>query len=473
MSLSKETSVFDSCTLQDIHAEIKKLYLSDQKPWIIGFSGGKDSTAALQLIWYAISELPPHERSKPVYVISSDTLVETPIIVNHIDTSLTRIGQAGEKNNLPFRVTKVKPITSETFWVNLIGKGYPAPQNQFRWCTDRMKIKPADRFILEKVSEHGEVILVLGVRKSESNTRAQVMSLHSIKGSILSKHTRFARAFVYTPIRNFSLDDVWGYLLQTPCPWGNNNRDLLALYQSATSEECPLVVDKTTPSCGNSRFGCWTCTVVQQDKTMEALIDSGHEWMQSLLEVRNLLASTQDPAVKPKYREFKRRRGTVDFNRDGTGRIIRGPYKLEFCQHVLKKLLNAQLSVRKNGPDPNIVLIGDDELHEIRRIWRTERGDWEDSLPEIYREVTGQKLPWVDDDIGGFGSMESELIHDVCDDKGLPIMLLKKLITAELQSQGMSRRSSIYSRIDRIMREEWRTEEEILRESEKQLTTTG
>lgn len=464
---SKEQSIFDSVTVADIHAEIKQQYLSDNRPWIIGYSGGKDSTAALQLIWYALKELEPQMRTKPIHVISSDTQVETPIIVDHVNETLRRITHVSNEEHMPFTATQVKPITEETFWVFLLGKGYPAPQNQFRWCTDRLKIKPADRFILEKVSEHGEVILVLGVRKSESMTRAQVMSLHQIKGSILSRHTRFSRAFVYTPIRDFSLDDVWGYLLQTPSPWGNSNRGLLALYQSANAGECPLVVDETTPSCGNSRFGCWTCTVVQQDKTMESLIDGGHEWMEPLLQIRNLLASTQDPNTKAKFRELKRRRGTVDLNRDGSGRIVRGPYTLEFCRDVLKKLLLAQADVRKNGPDPNIELIGHDELHEIRRLWRTEKGDWEDSLPKIYQEVTGEKLPWVEDDIGLFGSSESELLKNVCDERGLPIMLLKKLITAELQSQGMKRRSSIYSKIDQILHEEWREESEILQEVQK------
>jgi DNA sulfur modification protein DndC len=456
-----ETSVFDTRRLGDIYEEIRQVYLSDTRPWIIGYSGGKDSTAALQLVWNALADLPSGKRSKPVYVIASDTLVETPVIVDYIDTTLSRVNETAQAKQMPFSAVKVQPQVSQTFWVNLIGRGYPAPQQQFRWCTDRMKIKPADRFIREKVSQHGEVIVVLGVRRSESMTRAQVMSLHEIKGSILSRHTRFSGAFVYTPIRDFSLDDVWSYLLQTPCPWGNNNRDLVALYRTANSGECPLVVDDTTPSCGNSRFGCWVCTVVSQDKTMEALIDSGEEWMEPLLEVRNLLASTQDPEVKPKYREYKRRTGFVSFNRNN-GKMVPGPYKLEFCREVLRKLLHAQLQVRKSGPDPSAELIGHEELFEIRRIWRTERGDWQDSVPEIYKDVVGNDLIWTRDDIGPFGGPELALLEKICNERKIPHMLLVKLISAELSAQGMSRRSSVYSKIERILGEEWRTAEEIV-----------
>src|SRR5205823_7980843 len=140
---------------------------------------------------------------------------------------------------------------------------------------------------------------------AESATRAQVMSLHRIKGTRLSRHSSLPSAFVYTPIADFSVDDVWTYLLQVPSPWGSNNRDLVTLYRNAQAGECPLVVDRTTPSCGNSRFGCWTCTVVERDKSMEAMIDAGQEWMEPLLELRDWLAATQDPARKREFREVR------------------------------------------------------------------------------------------------------------------------------------------------------------------------
>jgi len=194
---------------------------------------------------------------------------------------------------------------------------------------------------------------------------------------------------------------------------------------------------------------------------MEALIDSGEEWMEPLLEIRNLLASTQDPEVKPQYREFKRRTGFVSFNTKN-GKMVPGPYKLEFCKEVLRKLLHAQSQVRKNGPDPSAELIGHEELVEIRRIWRTERGDWQDSVPEICKDVIGSDMVWTKDDIGPFGVSELALLEKICNERKTPPMLLVKLISAELSSQGMSRRSSVYSKIERILGEEWRSPEEIL-----------
>jgi DNA sulfur modification protein DndC len=457
---STTQSVFDRKSVKDVHREIQEVYLSDQRPWVIGYSGGKDSTTALQLIWCALAELPPEKRTKAVYVISTDTLVETPVVVDYVVQTLKHINETAVKEKMPFKTERLKPLIEQSFWVNLIGRGYPAPQQRFRWCTERLKIDPSNRFILDQLSRYGEVVLVLGTRKLESASRARSMYLYEIPNSVLSRHSQFPRAYVYTPIRDWTTDDVWDYLLQVSSPWGNNNRDLVALYQSAQGE-CPLVVDDTTPSCGNSRFGCWVCTVVEKDKSITALVDSGETWLQPLLEIRNFLAQTQDPRLKPFYREYKRRSGIVSFKSDGSGVISRGPYKLEFCKQLLTMVLRAQIAVRNQGPDPKIQLINPEELYEIRRIWRTERGDWEDSVPKIHREIAGQDLNWPQDDVA-FSSKEKSLLLEICGKHSVPIQLVMKLFDAELQTQGMSRRSSINSKIDKVLSEEWRSEEEVM-----------
>jgi DNA sulfur modification protein DndC len=466
-------SVFERRTLEEIQKEIRDVYLQDARPWVVGFSGGKDSTCTLQLVWNAISGLPENERSKPIHVISSDTLVETPAIVGLIDQSLERISRTADSKQLPFTATKVQPVVGETFWVNLIGRGYPAPNRTFRWCTDRMKIQPADRFILEQVSKNGEVIVVLGVRSQESMTRAQVMSLARIKGSLLSRHRTLPNTFVYTPISEFSTEDVWGYLLQNPSPWGNNNRDLLALYKSANAGECPLVVDETTPSCGNSRFGCWVCTVVEKDHAMEALVDGGEEWMLPLLEFRNLLANTQDPEKKAEFRDAKSRTGQMRMKSDGSESFSRGPYRFEFRRELLRRLLLAQKAVRENGPDKSMDLIQPAELEEIRRLWKRECGDWDDSVPRIYREVLGADLEWIPDDLGGFSSEDAKLLMSVCDRHGVPPLLVARLLDVEREVQGMARRASVYVNLAQVLREEWRDEATVLQEMKGRMKVAG
>ncbi len=459
---NEDFSVFDTRSEEDIYQEIREVYAASQMPWVIGYSGGKDSTATLQLVWYALAGLTPDQRHKPVYVIASDTLVETPVIVDHITGTLRLINAAAEEQGLPIQAQKVTPRIQDTFWVNLIGRGYPAPSQRFRWCTERMKIAPANRFILDCAAEFGEVVMVLGGRKSESSSRAQVMTSNhgKITGSRLNRHHILTRAYVYTPIEDFSTDDVWDYLLSNPSPWGGDNRKLMVMYRTA-SAECPLVVDDTTPACGNSRFGCWTCTVVERDRSMQAMVDRGEEWMQPLLEFRDFLSETQDPAVKHHYREHKRRTGQVSIKE---GKLIRGPYRLEFCKEIVQRLLETQNQVRANGPDPTVELITEAELHEIRRIWRTERQDWDDSLPQIYTAITGQTLNWLHDDIGAFTATEYRVLNEICQTHALPTDMVARLLEQERQMQGMHRRAGIFQRLDEVLGEEWRDEETVRRE---------
>ena len=454
----------DCISVAAVVDQIREIYLADSRPWVIGYSGGKDSTCALQLVWSAISGLEESARKKPVYVLSSDTLVETPIIVNYIDSALEQMNEVAQSTNLPIVARKVVPNVRDSFWVNLLGRGYPAPSSRFRWCTERLKINPANAFIQEKVAEFGEVVMVLGVRRAESATRAQVMSLHRIKGSLLSRHTSLANAFVYAPIELFSTDDVWTYLLQTPSPWGADNRQLLAMYRNAQAGECPLVVDNKTESCGNSRFGCWVCTVVTKDKAMEAMIDKGEEWLEPLLEIRDTLAETQDPIKKSEVRDFRRRNGQVSFKAD-SAQVIPGPYRMSFRKAFLRKLLEAQKQVNENAPPgEKTVLIHDEELREIRRIWRMEFGDWEDSVSSIVRAVLSRDLPVQDDDTFHFSGEDADILFGVCQEFNVPPELLARLLEVQRSVRGLKRRAAVHQRVGAVMEREWRTESEVVRD---------
>ena len=314
-------SILETRTFADIFEEIRTVYLNDNRPWIIGFSGGKDSTCLVQLVWTALSTLPPEKLTKKIHVISSNTLVEAPQIAERITNSLDRIEKFAKKIHLPIGTNLLRPPTEDTFWVRLLGLGYPAPTNMFRWCTDMLKISNADKFIQDTVSEHGEAIVLLGMRRNESTSRGQVMALYKIEGSVLSRHSKFDQTYVYTPLEDFSAEDVWNYLLENENPWGEENRDLLAMYQDTNASECPLVIDTTTPSCGGGRFGCWTCTVVDKQNYLTNMIenDEANEWMEVLAELRQKLKDTQEPDVWEKYREKVRRSGRVDLKTHDIG----------------------------------------------------------------------------------------------------------------------------------------------------------
>ncbi|MFM6208314.1 DNA phosphorothioation system sulfurtransferase DndC, partial [Planktothrix sp.] len=317
-----------------INQEIQELYCLDEVPWIVGYSGGKDSSSVLQLIWYALADLPPEKRHKKVYVITTDTLVENPIISTWVKKSLDYMKDAAKKQDLPIEPHLLYPDIKETFWVNLIGKGYPSPRSKFRWCTDRLKITPSNRFVRSVVRLNGEVILILGTRKSESSHRAASMEKHELGSvsdrlqkslssvqSVMYQSSTLPNALIYSPIQNWKTDEVWLYLMQWENPWKYSNKELFILYRGATADnECPLVVDTSTPSCGDSRFGCWVCTLVNQDKSMEAMIinDDAKEWMQPLLNLRNELDKINDRDK----RDFRRMYGKVQlFERNVDGEI--------------------------------------------------------------------------------------------------------------------------------------------------------
>ena len=317
---TRSASAFDGIGLKGGVAalvdEVVELYRSDDIPWVIGYSGGKDSTAALQLVWFALAKLPAASRRKPVYVISTDTLVENPIVALWVANSLKKMTEEAKRQGLPLTAHRLTPPINNTFWVNLIGRGYPAPRQKFRWCTERLKIMPSTDFIQSVVQEHGEAILVLGSRKAESTARARVMSRFEKRRvrDHLSPNGSLPNSFVYTPLENWSNDDVWLFLMQMTNPWGYRNKDLLTMYQGASDGgECPLVVDTSTPSCGDSRFGCWVCTLVDKDKSMQAMIqnDTEKEWMLPLLELRNELDPPKTEMGDRSLRDFRRMNGTV------------------------------------------------------------------------------------------------------------------------------------------------------------------
>lgn len=463
-------SIFDSQTIDDIYKEITEVYLSYDYPWVIGYSGGKDSTLTLQLIWEAISKIPKEQRTNPIYVISTDTLVETPVIVDHVNDNLRLINQESKNKELPFEAHKLTPKLEDSFWVNLIGKGYPAPTSIFRWCTDRLKIKPSNQFILDKADEHGEVVLALGTRRGESITRDQVMNKYLNRGHKLSSHSQLPGAWVYSPIEFFTVDDVWMYLMQSPSPWGADNRQLSSMYRSASADECPLVIDDTTPSCGNSRFGCWVCTVVSRDKSMESMIDSGgeHEWMTPLLNFRDWLAETQNPENKPEQREYRSRDGRIKIT--DSGKLRYRTYTLEFSKEMLSRLLKAQREILEYNTEYELISL--DEIKEIRKIWITERQDWEDSLPGIFDSIMDKKVKWGKNDFVTPSAKETTLLKEIAKKKGVPIKLVQKLIDAELLNKGMKRRHNIHKTIAKIFREDWRSFEEVEKEIEKRKAKT-
>jgi DNA sulfur modification protein DndC len=263
---------------KDIKDSLIQLYAEDERPWLVGFSGGKDSTMLASLIFDTVLFVPQAERKKPISVLCTDTRIEIPAIAEMVEGTLSRMQRFSRQNGLNIEVNLLKPPPEQSFWVNIIGRGYPPPNRTFRWCTQRLKIDPVNVFVNQRLGHWGEAILHLGARREESPSRAQTMAGRARRNG-LNRHPDLPRVWVSNPIEFLTTEEVWAYLLQKPNPWGGNNRPLYKLYANASNGECPIQIDTSTPACGNSRFGCWTCTVVKRDKASEGLLAVGDERM--------------------------------------------------------------------------------------------------------------------------------------------------------------------------------------------------
>jgi len=431
-----------------IESEITDQYLNDEnktRPWIVGFSGGKDSTVVLQLIWNAIANhTKPDQRIRDIHVVCNDTLVENPIIEQYVNNVLYKIQTEATKQGLPIFVHKSTPPLDETFWIKLIAWGYPAPNNQFRWCTERLKIDPTSNYIKSIVQERQQAIVILGTRSAESSSRAKTIKSHEILGNRLSEHSTLKNAYVYLPIKSLTAEEVWGYINTVPSPWNADNKTLYNIYADASSDdyECPtMITDRNSPSCGQSRFGCWVCTVVQEDKSTSALIKNGYTWLQPLLDLRNDLVSSRN---KPKNRQNIRRNGQELENG--------GPYEFHYRAKVLEQVLTAQKQIQTTHP--HIELISHQELVAIQTFWYRDKF-FTTKVSDIYNRIFQKELNMKNQ--LEKTKQEKDLLKTTVADTPEHFELIEDLLkiqkTKDLMVKKVGLKSSIETRIEEFLKD--------------------
>lgn len=193
-------SYFNENSIEELLDEIKYVYQSDRRPWVIGYSGGKDSTTVVELVYKMLLTLPKKERNKNVYIVSSDTLIENPLIKIYLSKMNKLIGTAADNDDLPIISAMVTPSADNSFWANVIGRGFPTPRmnGTFRWCTDRLKINPSADYIRDVIKKEGEeVVVLLGVRKAESEARRRRIEGRELAKHLMNRHETIQDAYVY------------------------------------------------------------------------------------------------------------------------------------------------------------------------------------------------------------------------------------------------------------------------------------
>lgn len=385
-------------------AELRQLYLADGRPWVVAFSGGKDSTLVLQLVYTMLREMGT-QAHKPVFVLTTDTGVEAPNVSGHLVAVLDRVRAHALAARVPLEVHLVRPPPAQSFWGKLIGQGYPSPTRWFRWCTSNMKIRPA-RTVIEQVTRtYGSVVLLLGTRVDESAERGKRIRARELTARGLNPHHEIPNALVATPIVHWSTDQVWDYLFtHNPPPWGGSHDFLLELYRQASGGECPVVLDLSTPSCGGSRFGCWTCTVVKEDKSLQGFIQSGETWMEPLNAFRNRLKEVRE---RTDWRAPFRKNGSPE----------PGPFLPEKRRLLLRELLELERRVGR-------ALISDAEIQYIQSAWRAEF-DLKDEALQIAAEFGRTIGPM---DTLQLPDTEQQLLDRLVAERGISPDLVERLL---------------------------------------------
>ncbi|MBW2938233.1 DNA phosphorothioation system sulfurtransferase DndC [Aureisphaera sp. CAU 1614] len=417
----------------------------NNRPWIIGFSGGKDSTVLLTLVWQSLlrvkNQLDKKYLKREIWVVSNDTLVENPVITNYLNGVLEKISNSAVKHNLPIKVKKTTPRLEDSFWVNLIGKGYPAPNNSFRWCTERLKIKPTSRFVDDLINsednEHKEVLVLIGTRKSESASRNKSITKREIRGKRLTKHPLQKNVMVYSPITELYLEEIWYIINSYKSPWGAEKDQLFNIYANASADdyECPTMVSNDEhKSCGQSRFGCWTCTVVKKDKSISAQIENGQEWLVPLQEVRDWILEERN---KPENRENYRRNGQPAIN--GMGVV-----KLKHRTEILEKVFDAQRKINEMGIE--IELINNQELIAIQVIWYRDLY-FDYKVSDIYNKVFNKHLSMRQHN--ELIQKEEELLLSACGQNEKQFSLIQDLLKLEKSKTIMMRRRGLLEDIEK------------------------
>lgn len=437
---------------EEIIKEIMIVYKHDSRPWLIGYSGGKDSTLLVSLVYEAMQRLkkadsPMH---KKIYIITSDTMVENPIVKNYMHSSSQSINDASKSDRLKIEARIIYPEPEQTFWSRVIGLGYPTPEPPgFRWCTERLKINPMNKFVNERIEENGEIIILLGVRKGESLTRMKTITAREIEGKLLNMHNDIPNAYVYNPITEVPNELVWEFLLKNDCksPWGTDMKYLFNLYQGENLGEEQSVLGEVDrekiPVTGNSRFGCWCCTMVKEDKSLQNFINRGATELIPLRNFRNELLKMRENS---QMRDNKRRNGTVYKKADGSFGL--GPFTLEARRIILEKLLMLE-------NETGLELITISELKAIDKMW-DEEGDLScRRLVDTYYKVKKKKLPWDDYKAPRFDDDAILSIEEVAEKYDIPVELITKLIVSVDENKHITRNNKLQKSFDQIINQNW------------------
>lgn len=275
---------------------------------VIAFSSGKDSSSLANLVLNTAREMKEKGfKPMPILVVHSNTGVEQPEIAQLAKDELAKMRTFAKKHGLEVEVRIGQPTLSASFPVRVIGgRGLPSFPDSRADCSTDWKVAVNTRLIdqaykdLSKREDVKDVVVMTGVRQDESIARDQrIKKRGEVAEGVWENDAGKLRA---SPILDFTVDDVWEYLGY--CAAGveesySDFSDVMRIYAAAGGSSCVVVADMQSANrksaCG-ARFGCWACSRVATDRSMDNLIESDqarYSYLRPLAALRNFISNTQ------------------------------------------------------------------------------------------------------------------------------------------------------------------------------------
>lgn len=371
--------------------EVIKLQVHEGRRLVVACSFGKDSSVTLALALQAMLELKEEGHRVPeLHVMNSDTLLENPVVHAYTQGEIRALNAYADKVGLPVRVWVCSPSLSNNYLVNIIGGRTIAsmPDNSAK-CQQSLKAVPLERTKrriqsllkaeLGATWQADTLITLVGTRRDESVVRARNMAKRgeSAHAAVNLDAEKGGNNWVLSPIADFSTMDVFEYMGCVTSGLITTYSDFEALtqvYRDSAAGECMVNLFSSGKTQGRTacgaRHGCWSCTRVQSDKSMENMLaeESGkHSWMKPLNDFRNYLkARHYDPAA----RNWLSR--TVN-PKTGTIKIAPNAYSPDFTLELLRYALtiDAQeaLWARRHGKAVRFQLLRMTDIIGIDLLW--------------------------------------------------------------------------------------------------------
>jgi DNA sulfur modification protein DndC len=310
--------------------------------WAVAYSGGKDSSATVIFVtWAILNHLVPAPES--LTVLYADTRMELPPL------QMTAMGLLKVLSSLGFKAQVVLPELDKRFYVYMLGLGVPPPKNTFRWCTGQIKVAPMMAALQDLRQATGEKLLMMtGVRLGESAARDQRIAFSCSRDSgecgqgWFQTSTDESVADTLAPLLHWRVCHVYDWLYFEQARHGFNVSDIAAIYGDE-----------------DVRTGCVGCNLASRDTALERLVrDPAWSYLSPLLE------------LKPLYRElirskWRKRKASPEVLKDGSlsknGQRM-GPLTMAGRAYGLERVLDIQARA-------SVDLINPEEQARIRALW--------------------------------------------------------------------------------------------------------